>query len=48
VLPDDVKELALPVLAHRLVMVDPDSDRALAARVVEEAVAATPVPLSGA
>jgi MoxR-like ATPase len=48
VLPDDIKELAVPVLAHRLVMTDADGDRRLAGQAVAAAVGSTPVPLSGA
>jgi len=44
VTPDDVKALALPVLAHRVVPRD-GADRARSAEVVTEVVAATPVPL---
>jgi MoxR-like ATPase len=40
VLPDDIKQLALPVLAHRLGM----RGRAKAADVVDEVVAAVPLP----
>jgi MoxR-like ATPase len=40
VLPDDVKLLATPVLAHRLGM----RGRALASELVEEVVAAVPLP----
>jgi len=39
-LPDDVQALALPVLAHRLV-VAPEAPRAAASEVIREAVAAT-------
>jgi MoxR-like ATPase len=48
VLPDDIKQLAVAVLAHRLVMAAPDADRRLAIQAVTQAVAMTPVPLSGA
>jgi MoxR-like ATPase len=48
VLPDDVKTLAVPALAHRLVLKRPDEDRSQARRVAAEVVAATPVPLAGA
>ncbi|HEX3909009.1 MAG TPA: MoxR family ATPase [Mycobacteriales bacterium] len=48
VLPDDIKELAVAVLAHRLVMAAPDPDGQLANGAVMRAMAATPVPLSGA
>jgi len=43
VAPDDVKAVAIPVLAHRLVTDDPDS-RAAGARVVSNIVDATPSP----
>jgi MoxR-like ATPase len=46
--PDDVKALAEPVLAHRLVLHAADEDRVAAADVVAEIVAKTPIPLSGA
>jgi MoxR-like ATPase len=47
VLPDDVKALAAPALAHRLVLHEPDDDRSRARQVVADVVAATPVPLAG-
>lgn len=43
VAPDDVKAVAVPVLAHRLVTDDPDS-RSAGARVVEDLLEATPTP----
>jgi MoxR-like ATPase len=48
VLPDDIKALAVPVLAHRLTLTSPDGNRAAASRVVAEAVQSVPAPLSGA
>lgn len=49
VLPDDVKDLAVPVLAHRLVL-DPEADflGATAVQVVERALASTPPPVARA
>jgi MoxR-like ATPase len=38
-LPDDVQALAVPVLAHRLVLT-PETPRAAARRVIEDAVGA--------
>ena len=46
--PDDVKALAEPVLAHRIVLHAADADRVAATDVIAEIVAKTPVPLSGA
>jgi MoxR-like ATPase len=46
--PDDVKALAGPVLAHRLVLHAAEADGITAADVVADIVATTPVPLSGA
>ena len=48
VLPDDIKALAVPVLAHRLTLVSNDGDRGLAGRIVAEVVQSAPAPLSGA
>jgi MoxR-like ATPase len=48
VLPDDIKALAVPVLAHRLTLASNEGDRATAARIVAEAVQTAPAPLSGA
>jgi MoxR-like ATPase len=42
VLPDDVKMLAVPVLAHRLILATPQSDRARA--IVIELLSAVPAP----
>jgi MoxR-like ATPase len=47
-LPDDIKALAVPVLAHRLVLASTDSDRAAAAHVISEIVNGLAAPLSGA
>jgi MoxR-like ATPase len=49
VLPDDVTDLAVPVLAHRL-MVDPEAEFAgvTAEQIVERAVASVPVPAGSA
>jgi MoxR-like ATPase len=49
VIPDDVKDLAVPVLAHRLVM-DPEADfvGATATQVVERVLSATPPPVARA
>ncbi|HTR69176.1 MAG TPA: MoxR family ATPase [Mycobacteriales bacterium] len=47
-LPDDVKALAVAVLAHRLVLASNDGNPAAAARVITEIVHNTPAPLSGA
>jgi MoxR-like ATPase len=46
--PDDVKALAEPVLAHRLVLHPSEADGIAAADVVADIVATTAVPLSGA
>jgi MoxR-like ATPase len=46
--PDDVKALAEPVLAHRLVVHQADAGDRAALDVVAEIVARTPVPLTGA
>ena len=40
-LPDDVQALAVPVLAHRLV-VSPEMGRSAADEVIRDAIAATP------
>jgi MoxR-like ATPase len=48
VLPDDIKALVGPVLAHRLVLVSDDGDRAAGAKVVTEVTHSVPAPLSGA
>jgi MoxR-like ATPase len=48
VLPDDLKTLAVPVLAHRLVLAADSGDRGAAARIVDDVVRAVPAPLSGA
>jgi len=48
VLPDDIKALAVPVLAHRLTLAANDRDRATAARIVAEVIRTAPAPLSGA
>ena len=46
VLPDDVKELAVPVLSHRLIVASQARLRGrTATRIVEEVVAETPVPI---
>ena len=46
VLPDDVKDLAAPALAHRLIVASQARLRgAASARIVQEVVAATPVPI---
>jgi MoxR-like ATPase len=45
VLPDDIKALAGPVLAHRLVLRGMDENRGTAVSAVAEVVAATPAPL---
>ncbi|HEY0214810.1 MAG TPA: MoxR family ATPase [Cellulomonas sp.] len=49
VVPDDIKELAVPVLAHRLVL-DPEADfvGATAVQVVERVLASTPPPVARA
>jgi MoxR-like ATPase len=49
VIPDDVKELAVPVLAHRLVL-DPEADflGATSIQVVERVLSATPPPVARA
>jgi len=49
VVPDDVKELAVPVLAHRLVL-DPEADflGATTTQVVERVLSATPPPVARA
>jgi len=48
VLPDDVKALAVPVLAHRLILREEDRLRgATQARIAEEIAAAVPVPAPG-
>jgi MoxR-like ATPase len=49
VIPDDVKELAVPVLAHRLVL-DPEADflGATTTQVVERVLSATPPPVARA
>jgi MoxR-like ATPase len=46
VLPDDIKALAVPVLAHRLTLASNDADRATAGRIVTEVLHAAPAPLS--
>jgi MoxR-like ATPase len=48
VLPDDIKALAVPVLAHRLTLASDDGDRSSAGRIVTEVIHAAPAPLSGA
>jgi MoxR-like ATPase len=48
VLPDDIKALAGPVLAHRLTLASTDPDRTTAARIVTEVIRTAPAPLSGA
>jgi MoxR-like ATPase len=48
VLPDDIKALAVPVLAHRLTLASNDGDRSSAGRIVTEVIHAAPAPLSGA
>jgi len=46
VLPDDIKELARPVLSHRLILQDAERMRGLSAdRVLSQVLEATPVPL---
>jgi MoxR-like ATPase len=47
-LPDDIKALAVPVLAHRVVLGSSDGDPTAAARVIAEIVHQTAAPLSGA
>ncbi|HTW21788.1 MAG TPA: MoxR family ATPase [Mycobacteriales bacterium] len=48
VLPDDLKALAVPVLAHRLTLAAGERDQGSAARIVAEVVRTAPAPLSGA
>jgi MoxR-like ATPase len=48
VLPDDIKALAVPVLAHRLTLASTDGDASTAARIVTEVIRTAPAPLSGA
>jgi MoxR-like ATPase len=48
VLPDDVKALAVPVLAHRLLLASDNADRSVAATVIAEVTRTVPAPLSGA
>jgi MoxR-like ATPase len=48
VLPDDVKALAVPVLAHRLLLASDNADRSAAANVIAEVTRTVPAPLSGA
>jgi MoxR-like ATPase len=48
VLPDDIKDLAVPVLAHRLTLAAGNDGRGTRTRVVTEVVNAVPAPLSGA
>ena len=48
VLPDDLKALAVAVLAHRLSLAGDDGDRTAASRVIDDVVKSVPAPLSGA
>ena len=44
VTPEDIKEVAVPVLAHRLSLVAGDGSSRAAAMVIGEILSATPVP----
>jgi len=48
VLPDDIKALAVPVLAHRIVLSADTGDRTAAVEVIAEVTRTVPAPLSGA
>lgn len=47
VLPDDIKALAVPVLAHRMILAADNGDRAAGAAIVADVVRGVPAPLSG-
>lgn len=47
VLPDDIKALATPVLAHRMVLASDNGDRAADAAVIADVVRGVPAPLAG-